>query len=85
MKTEWLKGNSRKYIRTGLWVLGVLMAAFLLCFAVLKWAVLRPEKLTPLVISNVNKAIDGKLSCKSIELNITKLIICQIVGGRKMN
>ncbi|MGE4333594.1 MAG: AsmA-like C-terminal region-containing protein [Macellibacteroides sp.] len=70
MKTEWLKGNSRKYIRTGLWVLGVLMAAFLLCFAVLKWAVLRPEKLTPLVISNVNKAIDGKLSCKSIELTL---------------
>ena len=70
MKTEWLKGNSRKYIRTGLWVLGVLMAAFLLCFAVLKWAVLRPEKLTPLVISNVNKVIDGKLSCKSIELTL---------------
>ena len=51
-------------------MLGVLMAAFLLCFAVLKWAVLRPEKLTPLVISNVNKAIDGKLSCKSIELTL---------------
>ncbi len=37
-------------------------------FLILKWGILPPHKLTPLVLNETNKLINGKLECDKIEL-----------------
>jgi len=39
-----------------------------IAFSILNWAILPPHKLTPLVTGEVNKRINGELSCEKIEL-----------------
>ncbi len=47
---------------------GVLFVIPAIAFCILNWYILPPEKLTPLVVEEVNKHIDGQLECEHIEL-----------------
>lgn len=57
-------------------ILGIIVAVFVtlffilptVSFGILKWAVLPPEKLTPLVIEEANKFIEAHLECEKVEL-----------------
>lgn len=57
-------------------ILGIIVTVFVTLFfifpvvgfGILKWAVLPPEKLTPLVIEEANKFIEAHLECEKVEL-----------------
>ena len=47
---------------------GIIFVLPLAGFGILKWGILPPERLTPLVVSQANALIDGKLDCERVEL-----------------
>lgn len=63
----------KKKIKKALWIIfAVVLFIFIVIpaatFAILKWKILTPETLTPLIVENANKMIEGKFDCEKIEL-----------------
>ena len=58
----------RILVITGISLLALVFLAPVIAFSVLKWGVLPPDKLTPLVEREAGKLINGKLACEKAEL-----------------
>ncbi|MCC8154360.1 MAG: outer membrane assembly protein [Tannerellaceae bacterium] len=69
-----------------IWIISIAVLSFILigipaiAFGILKWGVLPPEKLTPLVINQANKMLNGRLECDRIELTFFET--CPRLGVR---
>ena len=49
-------------------LVGIFFILPLIGVGILKWAVLPPEKLTPLVVEKTNEFIEAHLECERVEL-----------------
>lgn len=49
-------------------LVGILFVLPLIGFGILKWAILPPERLTPLVVEKTNEFIEAHLECERVEL-----------------
>jgi len=63
-----MKSKKKIALIAGSILITVLIILPTIVFGVVKWGILPPEKLTPLVTNTVNKFITGKLECEQIEL-----------------
>lgn len=63
-----MKKKNRKAFRIALIVLGCLILLPVAAFLIVSWAVLPPEKLTPLVVNMAGEYLDADLECEKIEL-----------------
>ena len=55
-------------------LVGIFFILPLIGVGILKWAVLPPEKLTPLVVEKTNEFIEAHLECERVELTYGRLI-----------
>ncbi|MCC8142589.1 MAG: AsmA family protein [Tannerellaceae bacterium] len=80
-----MKNKKRRIILTiVLTVAGIVFLLPVTGFCILNWGILPPHKLTPLVVKEANKYINGELSCDKIELTFFEtypFLGVRITGG----
>ncbi|MCD8178922.1 MAG: outer membrane assembly protein [Tannerellaceae bacterium] len=63
-----MKNKKKFWIITISVLLFIIIGIPAIAFSVLRWGILPPEKLTPLVINEANKLLNGRFDCERIEL-----------------